>query len=703
MKSFAGIYAQLRRRNFKNYFLLVICNFISVLLISSFSIMMQSNTVQTMLPEGGDSRKQMVMVFVLAIAGCAVFTTYASSLFFRAKSREVGIFMALGASKKQLTGLLFSDLALISLVSSAAGILLGVPLAAGIWQIFKLLVVSSADMAFSLNASGFIYPIAFAIFSMLVLFVMGARFIRRSNIIDVVNEQRKSEPIRDVKRWYGFVGIALMVGGLLGAIFIPQIFVAMDRTPPFWSSFFYLFVAAGLYMVLVYVVVRGFGGKKSYYRNIISRSMMKFQGRQTVLNMCVIAVLIMAAYFAMFYSPMLGAGMLMDFGTRPTDYAFHHRIDEAGIPAQADIEQMAAEEGVNMYDYIEIPLMNLATDGIDRNWTDDGYFGNEYHEFYQEETFISESSFNRISGMDVNVEPGQYIYITTPEYSHSPYDYIEQMVKFTNPVTMQSLPIAFQAEFEYIMMHGYIMLNDADYAALGAGLTDDWKETWVQFNVEDVNSSYAFGKRLKNAIIDGSTEKSSIYSNYDKVELMLAHKAGEEYFGDTVPEMQLDYSMRESSQFMDWRYAPMFRILDRNDFILNLSVYLMLFIFIAIICFAAVIVIAYTRCITIAINNRQVYDDLRHLGAKRGYLFRSVKGQVSKVFFIPALIGTVGIAAFYGLMMFVNTGGFETGELLAFAIDGALIVLMSLILWVVYRITLGKVTKMLDVKKKSNA
>ena len=40
-------------------------------------------------PEGGDSRKQMTMIFVLAVLGCGVFTTYASGLFFRHKSRDV--------------------------------------------------------------------------------------------------------------------------------------------------------------------------------------------------------------------------------------------------------------------------------------------------------------------------------------------------------------------------------------------------------------------------------------------------------------------------------------------------------------------------------------------------------------------------------------------------------------------------------------
>ena len=77
--------------------------------------MMRSPTVLTILPEGGDSRKQVMMVFVLAVLGCAVFTTYASGLFFRQKSREIGTFLALGATRHQLKTELSKELALLSL------------------------------------------------------------------------------------------------------------------------------------------------------------------------------------------------------------------------------------------------------------------------------------------------------------------------------------------------------------------------------------------------------------------------------------------------------------------------------------------------------------------------------------------------------------------------------------------------------------
>ena len=102
MKTFSEVYAALRRKNRGQYGLLAGCCFFSVLLITAYACMMRSPTILTILPEGGDSRKQVMMVFVLAVLGCAVFTTYAAGLFFRQKSRETGVFLALGATRGQL-------------------------------------------------------------------------------------------------------------------------------------------------------------------------------------------------------------------------------------------------------------------------------------------------------------------------------------------------------------------------------------------------------------------------------------------------------------------------------------------------------------------------------------------------------------------------------------------------------------------------
>ena len=174
MKTFSQVYARLRRKNRGQYALLALCCFFSVLLITAYVCMMRSPTILSVLPEGGDSRKQVMMVFVLAVLGCGVFTTYASGLFFRQKSRQIGVFLALGATRRQLSRMLTRELTLLTLLSCGAGALLGGPLAWGIWQIFRTFVVDTAEMALRFTPQSYWFPGVFTLFVLCLLYTSDA-------------------------------------------------------------------------------------------------------------------------------------------------------------------------------------------------------------------------------------------------------------------------------------------------------------------------------------------------------------------------------------------------------------------------------------------------------------------------------------------------------------------------------------------------
>ena len=410
MTRFSQVTAALRRKSLGQYALLTLCCFVSVLLITAYASMMGSPTVLSVFPEGGDSRKQMTMIFVLAVLGCGVFTTYASGLFFRHKSRDVGILLALGASKDQLRRVLAGELALMSLSACALGALLGTPLAWFIWQGFRLLLVDSEEMALAFDPHAYLLALAFSLFVVVMLFVMLGRFLRRTNILDVVNESRKSEPIRAVPRWYGPLGIILLAaGGFLGYM-APQFFILVLHwyAPDALTALFYLPALAGLYMILLHTVVNGWRRGSSRYRDLITSSMMKFQGRQTVRNMVVVTVLAAGAYFAAFYIPMLSSGTSSTTEDREFDYLFHYRADQ-DMPGREEVLHLAEEMGVTVTRYAQQSGAVLAYDGY-ADVVSEGPLGATYDVVYCEETasdvFLSESAWNILTGDDLDLEPG---------------------------------------------------------------------------------------------------------------------------------------------------------------------------------------------------------------------------------------------------------------------------------------------------------
>lgn len=702
MRHFSEVYRHLRRKNWRQYALLAGCTFFSVLLITAYACMMRSPTVLTILPEGGDSRKQVMMVFVLAVLGCAVFTTYASGLFFRQKSREIGTFLALGATRHQLKTELSKELALLSLGSCAAGALLGVPLSWGIWQIFRTMIVDTEEMVLRFDAQAYLFALAFSVFVILMLFLMGWRSIRRTNIIDIVQESHKSEPIRAVPRWYGPVGVLLIaLGGFLG-YFMSSFFVKVLHwyAPSVVDALFYLPALIGLYILLLHTVVNGWGGKKKQYRDLISTSMMKFQGRQTVRNMLVMTVLLAGAYFASFYAPMMLSSSGTSVASRPYDYLYHYRCDQDMI-GQNDVAQLAQKHNVDITTWVTATGSILGTDGMEHIETESSIgvtYTEEYRELLQSATFLPERAYNAITGQKIDLAPGTCANVLDDDGGSS-YLSGGDVTHLTNMVTGKTLDVTPAEPLSYTMLLGCYVLDDRDYEAISAGLTGQWQEDYVLFNVTDVEASFPFAKALFYDIVDHSGPEVEVFDAWDPVARQIAIEETGSYFCD--PESleesgtsSIDYDKPDSTEFRtSWKYMPQFKILYETELVKTMAVFLMLFIFIAIVCFAAVIVISFTRCMTIGMTNARVYDDLRHLGAPRSYLYRSVKGQVSRVFRVPILVGTILIYAFYTLIMYSNGEpmGITPSEASGMITCLGVIAVVSLLLYLVYRLTLKKV------------
>lgn len=697
MKTLTQINQALRRHHKKHYRLLFFCCFFSVLLITAYVTMMRSPTVLTILPEGGDSRKQVMAIFILAAVGCGVFVTYTAALFFKDKAKDTGIFLALGASASQLHRQLFKELMQIAVGACLLGAALGTPLAFGIWKLFGTLLVNSPEMDFVFSAQAYLFAGVFLLYVIAALFFMSIRFIRQTNIIDIVNAQRRSEPVHDVRPWYGIVGILLMAVGGFGGYILPSFCITvLHWYPPAWINIAYLPLFAGLYMLLLYTVIHGWRHGKNRYKDIITRSMMKFQGRQTVNNMLIITVLLAGAYFASFYAPMLTTGSRMSIDNRPYDYMFHYRQDQDML-TEADIRDMADIYNVNITDYTQVQTTNIATDGYEQIEHSNGTYDLKYQELNREGNFLSESDFTEITGTSIDVPSGKLHAVLAKDGSGS-YMIPNDITRLTNPVTGLQMDIAFETyAYDDMLAANYYVLDDADYQKITEGSTPEWKEYLTVFNVTDVDASYAFARNLYEEIVRRFGPECEVADSYDRIIRQRAEENGETYTLDTE-DYRLHYEDLYSSEFkLYWKYMPMFRIMDLNDFNTTFAVFLMLFVFISVICFAAVFVIAYTRCMTVAYINRQVYDDLKHLGAGQNYLYDSVRSQIGKVFKTPVIVGTVLMYLLYFMIMYFNDDSLTPGELAGLRNCAVFVVIMTLIIWGFYRFTLKSVRKILEL------
>ena len=692
---------KLQRADRKQASLYLFCNFISLMLISAYAAMMFSPTVLDILPEGGDSRKQMYAIFALSLFGCVVFTIYAASLFFRKKSRQLGILMALGASRRRLAPGLFGEVFTLSASSSILGIVAGFPFVWLLWNGFRLFLVDSEEMALRFDFRCLLVSLLFLFIVIAFSCLTAWQYLKKTNIMDVVQEEHKNEPVKELGRWCGPAGVVILFAGAIIGYSAPGVYMNLfSAYPPGWINLLYAPVFLGLYMIMLHTVVHGWSRHRKHpYKNLIARSMMKFQGKQTVNNLLVSTVLIAGGCFGIFYIPIFSTGSILETSSRDYDYFFFSRADQ-NVPDKAEIENLASGYDLNLTDWKDHAYISLAYDG--QTQVEEGrHFHYEYRLLLGECKIMSEDTYNAMTGSQVDVLPGSCYGITSTSQEDS-FWINSGVTKFTNMCTMDSFDTKFAGFLHYDLTAGsnnsFYVVDNADFAAMSQNLTDDWKGNLFFFNV-DGEDNYDFARQLYLNFVHSFDASCEVIDAYDRVQKYADEQNGDVYWGDTDEMDKISYDQPDSTSFrMYWSYMPKIRILDQNDFLKSFAVFLMMFLFIAIICFTAALIICYTRCQTIALNNRYVFDDLRRLGASPQFLSREVRNQCGKVFTVPAIVGMTVTYLLFVMIMYANDGTLTGTEVAGLGVCLCVLLLIGVFIYGVYFKTLEKVRRQLGIR-----
>lgn len=147
----------------------------------------------------------------------------------------------------------------------------------------------------------------------------------------------------------------------------------------------------------------------------------------------------------------------------------------------------------------------------------------------------------------------------------------------------------------------------------------------------------------------------------------------------------------------DWKYAPRFSIIDTQDMMQLISVYVMLCLYIFIIALTAISVMTYVRSISIAADNKTLFESLDKLGADRNYKKQVLKKQLSKIFQYPAVIGCGIGLLFSAVMAYSNDSRIIGSEWIAL---GALLIIIAaicLVMTLVYHYALKKARQIIGI------
>ena len=209
----------------------------------------------------------------------------------------------------------------------------------------------------------------------------------------------------------------------------------------------------------------------------------------------------------------------------------------------------------------------------------------------------------------------------------------------------------------------------------------------------DLEKSYEFSKALFKEYCLRAEEDMKVLLFYDSYLEQKAEASGEEYVEAERIELQPDSPEVD----LDWKFAPYFKALFQKNILLQMAVQYLLFAYVATVMLASVGIIAYTRSQNIALSNKQVYEDVRKLGADNAYILKCVKDQLKKVYLMPTIIG-VGIIYLYQILIFFqNDGYFSKAEGRAALVDFGLCLFVVLYQYIGYRISLKGVKRIVGI------
>lgn len=699
------IFAKLRKYNKKNYYQLKFCIAFAVMLITSFISMVLNPAIQNALPSGGDSSRMAYMIFAVAIIGCTIFTVYATRLFLRYRSREVGVFLALGAEKKQLSKALYAELSKMGAVYSLIGIILGCILAYIALKIFQMIFPFGIDEPALISVGGLLVSVLYSIVIIICMMVLAVTFMKRTNIIDILNEQRTNESVKqNLTQRYFIIGVVCLILGILIAGVGAQVYSRiMKQSLGAWVNLFYLLSLFGLYRILVYSIVvhkRGRNPQK-YYKNLISYGMLKFQGKSIVKNMLIVCLLIVCSLFACLYSPTRYMTERDGINKNPADYTMSYPLSADELD-QTDIEELADQYDVEITEYHEGEFIRLLGSGVNRDDVDDeGKLIEVYEKEHLYYSFLDESSFKEITGQDLDVADGTYYMIRNSsmyenqynryddlDYVQNTYAGIDKDMKYAGTVEYGSL--ATLTGFDGLARY---VISDADYAELRQSLPDNMIVKNILFDVDDLDNSYSFARELYKQYCNRSSEDMLKMTGYDEhqEEVSLAEDG---YYGYADPATP---NPEHSEEYCDWKYAPSFKILDINNGFISFGIFYMLFIYVAIICLAAVAIISYTRSMTVVVKNKQVFEDVRKLGGNNDYIKGILSDQIRRVYTLPTIMGCLIMLLWYPLVLWQNDGRFTQAELRIVFVELGICVIIALYQYLVYRISMRQGKKVVIV------
>lgn len=624
------------RKNGRTYIpYLITC----IITIAMYYIIHSLSINEDMLNFRGGQQVQGMMEFGRYIVGLfsVVFLFYTNSFLMKRRKKEIGLWNILGMEKHHILKVMGFETLYITVISLAAGLLLGILLEKGMYLFLIKLLDMEGALGFHIYARALIVScILFGIIFFLI-FLNSVWQVSKSKPIELLQGGQVGEQEPKTKWIIAILGICCLAGAYTLSICLKNPLNA-------FSLFFFavLLVIVGTYFLFLagsIAFLKILRKNKNYYykaRHFVSISSMLYRMKRNaagLANICILSTMVLVMLCST-TSLIIGEEDIIH-RKYPNDFSITAYGQKEAAPELMEVvnqginaQQMEIETAI-WYSYFEIAA-------IQKN----SAFSTDREEFtnYNDLKFLTMiplSDYNRILGTDIILQEDE-ILMYTPEEKYS-YD---TLTVFGNTYNIkEQLNELWNIGDDSVFTTYYLIVRDAQEIVKGI--------QWMYEDYGDINRYF------------------KTYYGYDLI-------------GPAESQNAAFVQIRDQFLARDWDVVIYTHENARRDFLSLHGSLFFLGLFLSVLFTMAAVLVIYYKQISEGYEDKERYEIMQKVGMSHGEVKQSIHSQIMTVFFLPLIMAGVHvgfalpiITRLMKMLGFFNTGLFVVcamGCFLAFAV-----------------------------------
>jgi hypothetical protein len=608
--SFNDIVWKMVKAQYNKYIFYILCNSLAVMLFFLYSTLFFNEDIVKV-------KETESLIYVLTIPGVALITftvffiSQAHSIFIKRRKSEFGLFMTLGMTNRDVSKLLLLENGIIAIISLFTGILSGA-LFSRIFFYLLTLGIGINTVSYHLNIQMFLYTTLVFLIVFIVAVGRTLFLIFNQNIVLTLKSDRVSEAIKTKSSFLGSIGVAIILFSVFGLYFT----YTGDNGGDFlllWTITTLMGVFLSLNQFTSFLIDLIKKNRSYYYQRMLSLSSLDYKFKQLTSILMLITVMVMVTIL---YSTIIlftyTETAKLALKANPYDIAFFQTENKNNL-TQEELYFIVNQKENPIREHLTIPIYS--------------YFQQQpYSEWIYIDHIMSVDDFNKLTSKQIKLNDQDFIYYINQESEYNGSDYA---LNFTFP----------KADGEGSYTHNktivekninnlsneFIIVNNSEFELLKNSL-DGFESTIHLINVVNWKETSDVVEKLKRTFKTSNENAPPVIK-------------------ENIENISEEYLLRVASKVEDY---------NNNKNTNGISFFATSFL--SILFFFGTFVILYLNLFSNIEKERAKIKKLTNIGVTTLELKRMISKELTPLFFVPTLLGTI-LALLFITAMATDIGG----------------------------------------------